>query len=94
MGAVFLRGDYAESTSEKAYKNNDKHGLCIFNASIHLAMRLRPEPQFPYFVVLDEPHHYIKGSEVWKGAAVTSRKYRVAHIWMFHNWEHMPKNGE
>src|SRR5690606_11423584 len=58
---------------------------------IDLAMTLREESaQFPFFVVFDEPHQFLRSAKTWKSAAVESRKWRVGYVWMFHSWEQIP----
>jgi len=58
---------------------------------IDIAMRLRPEEnQFPYFVIMDEPHQYLRSAKLWTAAAVESRKFRVKYCWLFHSWEQIP----
>lgn len=59
----------------------------LLSTKIDLAMTLRPEEnQFPFFVVYDEPHQFLKSTEIWERAVVESRKYRVAMVFMFHEW--------
>jgi hypothetical protein len=60
----------------------------LISAKIDIAMTLRKEKdQFPFFVVMDEPHQYSKSARVWKNASVESRKWRVGYVWMFHEWK-------
>ncbi|QFG05453.1 ATPase-like protein [Bacillus phage 031MP002] len=54
---------------------------------INLAMTLREEKnQFPFFIVIDEPHQFTRSKNVWKTACVESRKWRVGYNFMFHDW--------
>lgn len=63
----------------------------LLSVKIDLAMTLRPEMnQFPFFVVFDEPHQFLRSARAWKSAAVESRKWRVGYVWMFHSWEQIP----
>ncbi|MRG87024.1 type IV secretory system conjugative DNA transfer family protein [Salinibacillus xinjiangensis] len=65
----------------------------LLSTKIDLAMTLRKESnQFPFFVVFDEPHQFLKSSKTWKSATVESRKWRVGYVWMFHSWEQIPRN--
>lgn len=64
----------------------------LLSTKIDLAMTLRKEEnQFPFFVIFDEPHQFIRSAKVWKSAAVESRKWRVGYVWMFHSWEQIPR---
>ncbi len=63
----------------------------LISTKIDIAMRLRPEEkQFPYFVIMDEPHQYLRSAKLWTAAAVESRKFRVKYCWLFHSWEQIP----
>lgn len=65
----------------------------LLSTKIDLAMTLRPEKeQFPYFVIFDEPHQFLRSAATWKSAAVESRKWRVGYVWMFHSWEQIPRH--
>ena len=65
----------------------------LLSTKIDLAMTLRKESnQFPFFVVFDEPHQFLKSAKTWKSAAVESRKWRVGYVWMFHSWEQIPRD--
>ncbi|MUK89172.1 ATP-binding protein [Ornithinibacillus sp. L9] len=65
----------------------------LLSTKIDLAMTLREEKnQFPFFVVFDEPHQFLKSAKTWKSAAVESRKWRVGYVWMFHSWEQIPRD--
>lgn len=56
-------------------------------------MTLREEKnQSPFFVLLDEPHQFLKSAKTWKAATVESRKWRVGYVWMFHSWEQIPRD--
>lgn len=62
-------------------------------SKIDLAMRIREKvtgEEFPFFVVLDEPHQYLRSASIWKGACVESRKFKVGYVWLFHYWEQLP----
>jgi hypothetical protein len=64
----------------------------LLSTKIDLAMTLRKESnQFPFFVLFDEPHQFLRSSKTWKAAAVESRKWRVGYVWMFHSWEQIPR---
>lgn len=63
----------------------------LLSVKIDLAMTLRPEEkQFPFFVIYDEPHQFLRSARAWNSAAVESRKWRVGYVWMFHSWEQIP----
>lgn len=47
------------------------------------------DARLPFFVVLDEPDHYIKGSERWRNMLTRYRKYRCGLIFLFHGWEQL-----
>ncbi|KZE65613.1 hypothetical protein AWM68_20645 [Fictibacillus phosphorivorans] len=65
----------------------------LLSTKIDLAMTLRNEQnQFPFFVVFDEPHQFLRSAKTWKSAVVESRKWRVGYVWMFHSWEQIPKD--
>lgn len=65
----------------------------LISTKIDIAMRLRPEDkQFPYFVIMDEPHQYLRSAKLWTAAAVESRKFRVKYCWLFHSWEQIPSD--
>lgn len=65
----------------------------LLSTKIDLAMTLREEAnQFPFFVLFDEPHQFLKSAKTWKAATVESRKWRVGYVWMFHSWEQIPKD--
>jgi hypothetical protein len=65
----------------------------LLSVKIDLAMVLREEAdQFPFFVVFDEPHQFLRSARTWKTAAVESRKWRVGYVWMFHSWEQIPND--
>ncbi|QKE72124.1 hypothetical protein HPK19_04625 [Arthrobacter citreus] len=61
---------------------------------INLAMQFRKESdQFPFFVIVDEPHQFNRSSKLWESMAVESRKWRVSFTWLFHYWEQIPKQA-
>jgi hypothetical protein len=65
----------------------------LLSTKIDLAMTLRSEEnQFPFWVVFDEPHQFLRSAKTWKAAAVESRKWRVGYVWMFHSWEQIPRD--
>lgn len=43
----------------------------------------------PCFLILDEPDHYIKGSERWRNMLTRYRKYRCGLIFLFHGWDQL-----
>lgn len=61
----------------------------LLTTKINLAMTLRTE-EHPFFVAMDEPHQYLRSANIWKAAAVESRKWRVGFVWCFHSWEQIP----
>ena len=63
----------------------------LLMTKINLAMTLRTEDH-PFFVAMDEPHQYLKSANIWKAAAVESRKWRVGFAWSFHSWEQIPSS--
>ena len=65
----------------------------LISTKIDMAMRLRPEENtFPYFIIMDEPHQYLRSANIWKAAAVEARKFRVKYCWYFHSWEQLPSD--
>jgi hypothetical protein len=67
--------------------------VSLISTKLDLAMTLRnEEKRFPYMVIFDEPHQFIKSAKLWKSAAVESRYWRIAYTWMFHAWEQIPKD--
>jgi hypothetical protein len=67
--------------------------VSLISTKLDLAMTLRGEEnRFPYMVIFDEPHQFIKSATLWKSAAVESRYWRIAYTWMFHAWEQIPKD--
>jgi len=66
-------------------------------SKIDIAMRLRkkiygPEAEFPFYVLLDEPHQFLRSVSIWEAAAVESRKWKIGYFWTFHYWEQIPSN--
>lgn len=61
----------------------------LLSFKIDAAMSLRKE-EFPFAVIYDEPHQYLRSANLWENVAVESRKYRLAYTWMFHSWEQIP----
>jgi hypothetical protein len=67
--------------------------VSLLSTKLDLAMTLRSEEnRFPYMVIFDEPHQFVKSATLWKSAAVESRYWRIAFTWMFHAWEQIPKD--
>lgn len=65
----------------------------LIMTKIDLAMTLRKEEnQFPFFVVVDEPHQFTRSQKVWKNACVESRKWRVGYNFMFHDWVQLDRD--
>lgn len=63
----------------------------LLSVKLDLAMTLREEDdQFPFFIIYDEPHQFLRSARAWKSAAVESRKWRYAYAWLFHSWEQIP----
>jgi len=48
----------------------------------------------PCFLMLDEPDHYIKGSERWQQMLTRYRKYRCGLVFMFHGWSQLKKTDK
>lgn len=48
----------------------------------------------PCFLILDEPDHYIKGSERWRNMLTRYRKYRCGLIFMFHGWQQLTEQDK
>lgn len=66
----------------------------LLMTKINLAMQFRKEDdQFPFFVIVDEPHQFNRSSKLWESMAVESRKWRVSFTWLFHYWEQIPKQA-
>lgn len=61
----------------------------LISFKIDAAMSLRKD-EFPFAVIYDEPHQYLRSASLWENVAVESRKYRLAYTWMFHSWEQIP----
>lgn len=46
-----------------------------------------PDRRRPCFVILDEPHQYMTGSEeLWREMTVEARKWRLGLVWLFHSF--------
>lgn len=63
-------------------------------AKFNLAMISREDiisedDRHPCFLLLDEPDHYIKGSERWRNMLTRFRKYRCGLNFMFHGWQQL-----
>jgi hypothetical protein len=66
--------------------------LAKFNLAIMSREDIRNEDdRRPCFLILDEPDHYIKGSERWRNMLTRYRKYRCGMLFMFHGWKMMKK---
>jgi hypothetical protein len=63
----------------------------LISFKIDAAMSLRKD-EFPFAIIYDEPHQYMKSAKLWKNVAVESRKYRLAYTWLFHSWEQIPNS--
>ena len=66
-------------------------------SKIDIAMRLRKkiygtEAEFPFYIMLDEPHQFLRSASIWEAAAVESRKWKIGYFWTFHYWEQIPTN--
>ncbi len=62
---------------------------------LDLAMRLRErvygkQAIFPFFIIQDEPHKYLRSTSLWTSAIVEARKHRFGYVWLFHYWEQLP----
>jgi hypothetical protein len=55
---------------------------------------MNEDDRHPCFLVLDEPDHYIKGSERWRSMLTRYRKYRCGLIFMFHGWAQIKKTDK
>jgi hypothetical protein len=65
----------------------------LIMTKINLAMTLRAEEnQFPFMVVIDEPHQFSRSQTVWKSACVESRKWRVGYNFLFHEWVQLDRD--
>lgn len=63
--------------------------ISLISFKIDAAMALRTD-EFPYAIIYDEPHQYMRSAKLWANVAVESRKYRLAYTWLFHSWEQIP----
>jgi hypothetical protein len=64
-------------------------------SKIDLATRLRKklygdDAEFPFAVVMDEPHKYLRSARIWESNAVEARKWKIGYFWTFHYWEQIP----
>lgn len=67
----------------------------LLSLKIDIAMRMRKkvkgaEFEFPFFVLIDEPHQFSKSTALWEDAVVESRKWKICYFWTFHYWEQLP----
>lgn len=59
---------------------------------LQLAMFLRkPENQFPFFIVMDEPAQYLRSEYLWKKLTVQSRKWRFGLVFLFHLFDQLDR---
>jgi hypothetical protein len=66
----------------------------LLMSKIDLAMTLRSEEnRFPFAVVIDEPHQYVKSSEFWERATVEARKWRIAYRFLLHSFAQLKKES-
>jgi hypothetical protein len=69
--------------------------LAKFNLAIMSREDIKNEDdRRPCFLILDEPDHYIKGSERWRNMLTRYRKYRCGLLFMFHGWKQMKKTDK
>jgi hypothetical protein len=61
----------------------------LVSFKIDAAMALRSD-EFPFAVLYDEPHQYLRSAKLWENVAVESRKYRLSYHWLFHSFEQIP----
>ncbi|MNY85676.1 AAA-like domain protein [compost metagenome] len=45
------------------------------------------ETGVPTFILMDEPHQFMKSADLWEEMVVESRKWRGGLVWFFHTWE-------
>jgi hypothetical protein len=65
----------------------------LIMTKINLAMTLRAEEdQFPFFIIIDEPHQFSRSQSIWKSACVESRKWRVGYNFLFHEWAQLDRD--
>lgn len=62
----------------------------LLSFKIDAAMALRRD-EFPFAVIYDEPHQYLRSAKLWENVAVEARKYRLSYTWLFHSWEQIPR---
>lgn len=65
--------------------------LVKINLAVMSREDTKEKDRHPCFVILDEPDHYIKGSEKWRGMLTRYRKYHCGLILMFHGWKQLTK---
>jgi hypothetical protein len=69
--------------------------LAKFNLAIVTREDIVDEEQRkPCFLILDEPDHYIKGSERWRNMLTRYRKYHCGVIMMFHGWQQLTEKDK
>jgi hypothetical protein len=69
--------------------------LSKFNLAMISREDVREEDdRIPCFLILDEPDHYIRGSERWRNMLTRYRKYRCGLTFMFHGWAQMKKEDK
>jgi hypothetical protein len=72
----------------------------LINSKLDLSMTMRPQymedrnlgEAFPFIIIQDEPHQYMRSANLWKALAVESRKWRYAFCWMFHDFVQIDKD--
>src|SRR5690625_1123010 len=62
----------------------------LISFKIDAAMTLRKD-EFPFAIIYDEPHQYLRSARLWEYVAVEARKYRLSYSWLFHSWEQIPR---
>lgn len=62
----------------------------LLATKLDVAMVTRKNTDTTVFIIMDEPHQYLRSARTWKSVAVESRKWGFAYTWMFHSWEQIP----
>jgi len=67
--------------------------LCnLLSSKIDLAMTSRDQDKArPFFILFDELHQMQRSTEIWKGAAVESRKWRVGYNFILHGFDQVDR---
>lgn len=63
----------------------------LISFKLDIAMPFRRD-EFPFSIIYDEPHQYLRSVNLWKNVAVEARKYRLSYTWLFHSWEQIPRD--